>query len=83
MFRSPYSRREMLASMPGLDQLPEHVREAFLSGDQVGTFVKRWAQERCMDDEGLIATLDFDHLCLSEGMFILRSMMAWKAEIFT
>ena len=69
--QSPSGLRGMLSSMPGLDRLPEHVREAFLSGDQVGTFVKRWAQERCMDEDGLIPMLDFDHLSLnSQGRHV-------------
>ncbi|KKM71059.1 hypothetical protein LCGC14_1434450 [marine sediment metagenome] len=48
----------------GLDDLPEDLREAVLSKDQVGTFVKRWAECHCVMDDGLIPLLDFEQMAI-------------------
>lgn len=52
-------------------QLPadvrDMIREAHLSGDSIGTFVKRWARSRCLDDEQKISLLNFENLILYSG----------------
>jgi hypothetical protein len=54
-------------SLPSFQQLPDEVREAHLSGNPTGTFVKRWASSHCQDDEGRIPLLDFETLILHDG----------------
>lgn len=48
----------------GLDDLPEDLREAILSEDQIGTLVKRWAERHCAMDDGLIPLLDFEQMAI-------------------
>ena len=49
---------------PGVDDLPVDLRAAILSDDQVGTFVKCWAEQNCAMDDGLIPFLDFNQLAI-------------------
>jgi hypothetical protein len=50
---------------PSFQEHPEHIREAQLSGDPTGTGVKRWVASHCLDDEGKVSLLDFEHLVLN------------------
>jgi hypothetical protein len=47
-----------------LEGLPDHSREAMLSGDPTGTFVKRWAKEQCLTGDDRIPFLDFKNMKL-------------------
>jgi hypothetical protein len=49
---------------PGLEQLPEHIREAHLSGDPVGSFVKSWVRRHCVMDDGLVPFLNFEQMAI-------------------
>jgi hypothetical protein len=47
-----------------LDDLSEEGREGIHSEDPVGTFVKRWAEQHCVMDDGLIPLLDFEQMAI-------------------
>lgn len=54
-------------SLPSFQDIPEEIRDAHLSGDPTGTFVKRWANTHCLDDEQRVALMNFENLCLHDG----------------
>jgi hypothetical protein len=47
--------------------LPERIREAYLSGDPTGEIVRRWATANCLDDEQRIPFLDFRNMVVHLG----------------
>jgi len=47
--------------------LPEGIREAYLSGDPTGEIVRRWATANCLDDEQRIPFLDFRNIVVHHG----------------
>jgi hypothetical protein len=59
---TPESREAWLASLS--NPLPDAIRSAIISDDQVGDLVKEWARNNCRDDEGLVAVLNFKQLSL-------------------
>jgi hypothetical protein len=69
MFRWAKSRsaNDWVHGSPPFQAPPEGIREAYRSGDPAGTFVKRWASSRCLDDEQKIPLLNFENLILYSG----------------
>ncbi|HBO45040.1 MAG TPA: hypothetical protein DD670_14145 [Planctomycetaceae bacterium] len=50
-----------------IDRLPEHLREAYLSGDPVGFSIKRWALQNCVDADGRLTLLDFTNCSVNNA----------------
>ena len=69
----PESIREYLSGdgirMPPswIDDLPEHLRGAHLSGDPVGFSIKRWALQNCVEAEGKLTLLDFTNFSVNNA----------------
>jgi hypothetical protein len=61
------SAGDWFRTLPSFQQLPEGIREAHLSGDPTGTFVKGWATRHCLDDEQKVPLLNFESLVLFSG----------------
>jgi hypothetical protein len=51
-------------SPSSFDRLPEDLREAMMSLDPVGTYIKRWAERHCVMDDGLIPLLNFEQMSI-------------------
>jgi hypothetical protein len=67
----PTSVREILSERepllpPGIEELPRHIREAFLSGDPTGTMTRHWASQHSLDDDGKLALLDFTNIAIHD-----------------
>ena len=66
---------DWVQSVPSFQNLSEEIREAHLSSDLVGMFVKKWSIMHCLDDEQRIPLLNFDNLVLNNGerQFVIRN----------
>ena len=49
---------------PGAEDLPDEIKEAFLSDDQVGHRITSWASRECLADDDRIPFLDFHQLAV-------------------
>ena len=54
-------------TLPAFQALPEDIREAHISGDPIGSIVKRWATAHSLDDEERVPFLNFENLVVHSG----------------
>ena len=48
-----------------IKELPDELRESHLAADKVGHYVKQWATQNCMMDDGLIPLLNFEQMAIN------------------
>ena len=74
----PESMRDYLSGaetqipLSWIDHLPEHLRQAYLSGDPVGFSIKRWALQNCVDADGKLTLLDFTNFSVKNAGRTIR-----------